>query len=418
MPLLRSFGALSVGEAMARVISLVAVVVAARVLDPGGFGVVILGVTLVNWFRLVVDGGTELLTMRDVSREPERFREIAEPVLALRLALSLVACGLFVGIAMLLAPSPSDRLTLALFALSLPPIALNPRWMVIGLQSSKAVAVGNIGSQAVLAVGVLALVNDAHDGEVVALLSALGELVYCACVIHAVARRVGLPHPRVRLESWRSTLRASSPLLLNQAARAVMYSADLMIIAVVLTSSDLGLYGAAYRPVLFVSGIIGLFAASFLASYSASAQSRDLFRRATLAAVAISVPLAVVMSVTADPFVTLVFGDGYTRAAIPLAILAWSLPLLALSVPYSSALIAAERQITLMWHSVAGAALNIVANVVLIPSYGINAASATTVASFLVVLLLNHRSAVRSGLAPEPGVILARIPRPAGGVNR
>src|SRR5436309_14712319 len=93
--LLRSFSTLAAGETIARLVGLATVLLLARRLGAAGFGIVTLGLTLVGWFGLAVDSGTELLNVRDVARRPNEFREIASRVLGLRLTISLAAAGVF-----------------------------------------------------------------------------------------------------------------------------------------------------------------------------------------------------------------------------------------------------------------------------------------------------------------------------------
>src|SRR5204862_10841 len=139
--LIRSFSTLAIGEVLARLAGLATVLLLARRLGPAGFGVITLGLTLVGWFGLVADSGTELLNVREVARRPDEFREIASRVLGLRLTLSIVAAGAFALGVELLARSDAVRSTVVLFALALPGLALNLRWMVLGIHRARAIAV-------------------------------------------------------------------------------------------------------------------------------------------------------------------------------------------------------------------------------------------------------------------------------------
>jgi O-antigen/teichoic acid export membrane protein len=287
-------------------------------------------------------------------------------------------------------------------------IALNLRWMALGVQSSKAVASGNIGSQLLLAVGVLVLVNEPNDRELVPLLTAGSELLYGLVVAAVVARRFGIPRPAIRLDRWSQTIRAGLPVMGTNFARAVVYSADLFLIALMLDRSRVGVYAAAYRPVLFGISLVGLFATSFLASLSAAnrEQGHELFVRMARIAPAITLACALAISVAAAPLVHLVFGSAYAGAAVPLAILAWSIPIVAMTGPYTASLFAADRQAVVLRQNALAAALNVAFNLAVIPLFGIRGAAVTTVLSFATVLALNYRSAVRLGLAPRVTMIL------------
>jgi PST family polysaccharide transporter len=409
--LVRSFGALAVGEVGARVLGFVAIVWMARQLEPAGFGLVTLGATLVVWFSLVVDSGTEVLKTRDISRDPHRLKEIAEPVIGLRLALSLVAVAVFVLAASFAAEQPSDRKLLWLFALVLPATALNLRWMVLGVGASKTVAVANIASQVLFMTGVLILVRNRHDIWDVPVLQAGGALIYAVVVLGALTRRFGLIRPRIDLSAWLTTLRESFPLFVNAVARTVVYSFSIILIAVLLGREDVGLYGAASKPVLFFIGAIGLFSISFLASFSAAttAEIPGLFSRVLRVALVVTVPAALSLSIGAKLFVRFAYGENYSGASMALALLAWSLPFMVIAALYGNVLIARNHQKALMRNNVVAAAFAVVASLVAVHFMGIEGAAVATVASHLLVALLNQRECVRRDFAP--GLTLAlRVP--------
>lgn len=397
------FATLAVGESIASLFGLLAIVLLARRLGPDGFGLFALGTTLVAWFALVVDSGTEFLNIRDISRRPDRFREIAEPVLGLRLALAAPAAIVMVVITLVVPATESDRHVLWLFALVLPVIAVNPRWMVLGIGASKPVAAGNVLRQVVLVTGTVLFVEGAHDVAVAPVLQIVAELAYGVVILITVGLRIGWIRPRVDIAKWRSTLVQSLPLMGNQFARAVVYSADLFLVAAFVGGKAVGYYGGAAKPVLFLSGVLSLLNVSFLTSFSAGGsreQSQALFRTAIRSAAAITAAVATIGAILSPVIVTVLYGQSYAPAATALTILILSTPVLALTGIYSMTLIAADQQRVLMRNNWCGAAFNVAANLVVIPLAGIEGAAAVTVVAELLNLALNSRSAASRGLAP------------------
>lgn len=401
--MVRNFGTLAVGEAVARLLALVALIVLARRLEPGGFGLITLGTTLVVWFGLLVDSGTEVLNVRDIARRPDRLKEIAESMLGLRLTLSIVTVAAFVLAVLIASPDSPDRDTLVAFALLLPVIALNLRWTVLGVGGAMAVAAGNIASQLFILLGVLLAVARKHDVLAVPLLQSGGELLYALIVAGAVALRFGALRPRVDLQAWRITLRASLPLLVHRLARTAVFSFDVLLIAVILGRTETGFYGAAYKPILLLVGGMALWFHAFLASYSAASPEdrRRLFGRTVATSFVTTLLIAIVLSSGSKLIVGTVYGAQYAPAAAALAILVWTVPVLALVGPYANALIAVDRQDVLMRSSLVAAGLNVSAGMVVIPLAGIRGAAMVTVVSELVLLVLVHGGAVRRGLAPS-----------------
>jgi O-antigen/teichoic acid export membrane protein len=413
--LIRSFSTLAVGEAFARGAGFVTILVLARELGPYAFGLVVLGTALANWFGLVADSGTEILTMRNVSRQPKRFRSIAEHVLGLRLALSAVATILFVIAILLVVGTDSFRREVLLpFALMIPAIALNLRWVVLGIDASRSVAIANISSQLLLMVGVLMLVSGEHNARIVGLIAAAAQLLYAVVILGAAFRRFGPLRPRVDLQRWRRTLTDSLPLMASQVARGVLYSFNLFLIAVILGAGKAGFYGAALKPVLFVMGVTGMFSTAFLASFSAArsdSRRHELASRTVRLGAVASLPVAALMTVAAPVAVPLLYGGSYEPAIAPFAIAAWAIPTMGLGMPYSTALIAADRQRTLLKHNLVGAAFMIAGSLVAIPLFGIEGAAVMMVAGFALVVVLNHRTSVALGLLlPLLATLRSRTP--------
>ena len=406
---LRSFATLLTGEAAARLLGLVAILVLARRLGPHDYGIVAFAIALVGWFGIVVDSGTETLTVRDIARDPSRFRHIAERVLGLRLAISVVATGAFVAGVELFAHG-RVRDTVVLFAVALPAIALNPRWMVLGIREARAIAVGNICARAVLAAGALLLVHSGADLRRVPFVQATSEVVYAATILAIVGRRFGLVRPRIDVPAWISTLRQSAPLFVNGVARAAYYSFDVIAVELLLGPKQAGIYSVGTKPALFFAGAFGLFSISFLSSFSAaSAQApeaaRELMRHAVKLTSVVSFPLAGALSLAAVVIVPAAFGDSYRAATAVLAVAAWGIPLTGLGVPYSSVLIAAGRQADVMRNHVLAACVLIVADLILIPVVGIVGAAAVAAGSAGLGSWLNFRSCKRAG-----GAVFGRLP--------
>jgi O-antigen/teichoic acid export membrane protein len=412
MAVLRSFVALAVGEGAGRLFGLFAVILLARRLGADNFGLITIGLAAISWFAIVVDSGTELMTIRDVSRNPTRFRELADRVVGLRLAVCSAAIVLYVIGVFALSRSVFDRDVLLRFGLVLPAIALNLRWMVLGVRGAKAVAIGNTLARAAILAGVVLFVSGRGDVVRVPYLEAVGEVVYGVVIIAIVARRFGFVRPKIDLEAWRAMLRGGVPLMISGAARTTVITFDVILIGLALGPGSAGNFGAAARVSAFVAATIGLFSVSFLSAYSASdhAQAVGLARWAGRLLFPLGLVVALVLSLGSTVIVPLLYRHGYSSAEPVLSVVAWSIPLSALQMPYATALIAGHRQRVLMRNSVAVAVFMIVADSIAIPLGGIVAAAGIRIASSALGLLLNSRSAVEHGLAPPLSEMLA-LPR-------
>jgi hypothetical protein len=251
-------------------------------------------------------------------------------------------------------------------------------------------------------------------------LEALSEATYAAVVIVLAAKAYGFVRPKIDVAAWKATLREGFPLLVYGACRATILTVDVVMIALILGHPQAGLYGVALKPAAFFLGAIGLFSVVLLSGYSAAPDSETtkLFRRSVLLGSVSMTGVAIVLTAAA-PLITLVFGHDYRGAATAMAVLAWTLPLAGLSVPYGSVLIARHRQDVLMHNNIVGTVFYVVVNAIVITWVGISAAAGVRVATYAMLLLLNHNACVRRGLAPSLSAVFAgRFPRVVPGRGR
>jgi O-antigen/teichoic acid export membrane protein len=412
---LRSFGTLLAGEGAARVFGLLSIIILARQLGPHGFGPVVFGTSLLAWYWLVVDNGTQVASTPEIARNPAAFAPAVRPVLGLRIALSVTAAVVLVLGAQVFSNNEASAQLYSLFAITLPIVALNPRWLVLGVGESRLLAVANVVAQAVVLAGVVTLVHGPHDVNRVPFIVAASELLAAIVLLAGLARRFGLLWPRVELGAWWNTLRHGGPLMVGSASRGLLLSFDLLVIVYALGPGSAGYYGAATKPVLFAGTVAGLFSLSLLPSISAASASDawHLYRRAARSAAAVSTAGALCLSVGAGVFVDIVYGDEFGPAAGVLTILALRIPFMAMSGVYTSVLIAGGQQVQLMRNNIGGAAVNVVGVLAAVKLFGIEGAATVSVCSAAVISFLNHRSSVRAGLVPPWRMPARRSLRPS-----
>jgi O-antigen/teichoic acid export membrane protein len=291
----------------------------------------------------------------------------------------------------------------------LPAIAVNLRWMVLGVGGAKAVAVGNVAARAVLALGVLVFVHRASHHHPLGLhrvpfLAAAAELVYALVILGAVARRFGLVVPKIDLRAWIATLRESLPLLASALARAAFYAFDVVAIELIRGPHSVGIYTAASKPVLFITSAIGLFSISFLSSLSGlrGPAARRLLQKALRASLLLSIPIAAVLSAASILIVPFLFGHAYERSSTILAVLAWRTPIVAATSLYGGVLITANLQRRVMRNNVLGALFLVAGDVAAIPLVGLMGAAVVSVAGAVLILALNYSDVRRLDPGSDP----------------
>jgi O-antigen/teichoic acid export membrane protein len=198
---------------------------------------------------------------------------------------------------------------------------------------------------------------------------------------------------------------------------AVTY-ADALIVRSSLGQRDTGLYGAAYRLVLVLQFLPSIYLDSAYRTMAhLAAEAREAFGtfvdRSTAGLFLLSLPFAVGGLLIGDRVLVLAFGSAFAPAAPAFRALLWSLPFAFPSWMLISAVVVGDRPQTAGW--ILGGAFvgNVAVNLAVVPTFGIEAAGWTTVATEACItvaasLVLHKRGVpVRWPVLAAPGAVAA-----------
>ncbi len=168
---------------------------------------------------------------------------------------------------------------------------------------------------------------------------------------------------------------------------------DILMLSRMRPLEDVGLYGAAYRLfnfALMVPASLSLALYPLMASLMQRDQAQliRLGRTAFRYLFALTLPIAIAMSMVGKDALVLLFGEDFQSAAITVSVLAWAL------VPYGVVrynaylLFAADRQNVDLIINIVMSLLNVLLNLVLIPKYGHLGAAVATLSSIIIYLVL------------------------------
>jgi len=176
-----------------------------------------------------------------------------------------------------------------------------------------------------------------------------------------------------------------------------------------------GLYTAAYRICFLVILIGHSLQIAYLPALSRAAHQRSsafvslLVNRALEFSAALAVPMTVGGILLAGPLLIHLFGPEYGQGAEAFRLLLVSVSFLFVNGVFGQTLLAHDRIRVLMWIQALGASLNVVLNLILIPSHGIVGAAAATVAAEGLILTLYYLACRRLGLDLGLGFLIKPI---------
>lgn len=406
-----------------RLISMATAVVTLRYLThyfgPASWGQASTALAYLAVVYAVVDFGLPALAARDLAAGGDQFA-MADSV-ALRVVIGVLAIPVAGGGALLL--YHGDRTVLGAVMVVLPTLLIGGL-TDLALSSMTARARGTAIAgldvfSGLVSLGAALLCASLHVSVAGYMALTMGATVTGALAAIGAARRRGGLAVSFDLGRLRTRLRQSAPLALVGALNVAYLRADMLILAAFRGPRDVGYYAVAYRiiePIMFVPAVV---MASALPAYmSAGPLGRQrTAQRCLTALAALALPMVVVGLIMSRTMIRIVAGPAFNGSVLPFDVLLIGAGISYVNGVYGNLLIAEGRQRLLVRLTASVLALNVVANLIVIPLWGPVAAAATTtgcevVAGVWVAILFrrNVTSEVRvlSGWAAYAAAIFPR----------
>jgi len=187
----------------------------------------------------------------------------------------------------------------------------------------------------------------------------------------------------------------SLPLLVLSSLGLTMTWTDTLMLGYFTSPDKVGLYNGA-TPVLQIlqlipASIVFIYVplASEFIGRGHLAKVREIYKKLTKLGWLLSFPIFLTIFLFAKEVLLVFFGEGYTGAIMPLRILMVGYILVSLFGPVDFTLLSFGKTKFLLMNASIAALVNIVLNILLIPTIGIIGASLATVTSWVVSCLLN-----------------------------
>ncbi len=393
-----------------------------RILGPDNAGKYYTAIVVIGFAEIFTNFGLNLLTARDVARQPDRGALYLTNTSLLRLVLWCLAMPLLAGYVAVRQLTGSPMATDTLWAIGLLALALIPGNLNAALTSlfqarermvlPAGVSIVSTLAKVTLGAWVL-LIGYGFVG-----LAAVAILVnwITFSILGVLAIRAGITASRtVSVVAMGAMTTAALPLMLNHLLQTVFFKIDVLLLDQIKGSTVVGWYSAAYKwvdatliiPAYFTMALFPLLSRRALADPAGLRRAYDAGLRLLIA---IALLVALVTTVLAEELVLVLAGRQYLpHGAIALQIMIWFLPLSFANGLTQYVLIAVDRQRWITWSFALAASFNVVANLILIPRFSYSGAAVVTILSELV-LLVPFRWRLRDlGHAP----LLALLWRPA-----
>ncbi len=396
------FLSLALGETAARVVAFAATAYLARKLGASGFGQIAFALAVVSHFGIALTAGVGELSARDVARDPHGVHKIVGTAIALRLILASFAIVAIFLVASVLHIDETTRNVTWLYSFAVIPFALDTNWAYKGLGRTNRVAIALVLAQLVSLVLIIMLVTSRFHVSRVPLIQVAADSAAALFLLLPLMRgRWLLPS----IESVRTLARQVRIVTVSRMMRTVIVSFDVVLLGLMVSNQQVGLYSAAYRIVFFVMAILYAAQAAFVSDIARArdqgAEMSAVLSRAIALGLLVTIPFAVGAAVVAGPLIGTIFGEEYVDGAVALKLLLVGLVLLAMHGATRNVFLSIHRNDVELRLIGAGVVTNIILTLLLIPRYGINGAALATVGGEAAILLGVFTWLYRHGIRPS-----------------
>jgi O-antigen/teichoic acid export membrane protein len=407
---LKNFSALFTADVLSKLLTLLAVGYLARTLDSDAFGRIAFAESLLLGALVAADFGLEWYGVREIARSSATVRDNVATVSSLRLVLFACALTVFALLPVVLRTPVDVRIMIWLFGLSLIPNALLFEWVFCGLERMEIVALGRLLRSGLYSLMILTFVQGNQTVLAAPISYFIATAIGAAVLLVIYIRDFGLPRVEWQLRRWRGVLAGSAPFAFNVLMLRGYYSMSMIVLAMYVSDSAVGIFSAAYRPVLVLVPLGGyLMTAVFPPlARAGDAESREfqrLSRRLVTVVVMCAAPILVGSLMHPQSVMQVLFGSQYTSGGDAFRVLAVSLPVMWMSMVYGTLLMATDRAARFVAGVVAGLATSGLLCIVLVPIHGIEGAVWSILGGQLTCLLF-FWSSLPAGVRSIPWVEL------------
>ncbi|MBF0252771.1 MAG: oligosaccharide flippase family protein [Candidatus Omnitrophica bacterium] len=370
----------------------------ARVLEVKTFGKYEFSLSFYTFFGYIAAFGMNKIGMREVARVHEDSSEkvslFTGNLLSLRLILSLLSYALlFAAVMMINKPQEMKNLILlngsALFF-----GFLSLEWLFIGIEKMQYVLVSRVVKAATFLLLALLMVKGPESLMFVAAARVISVVAGIFVLLFFYGKIYGKIKLHKNYDTWKYILRASYPIFATTIMTGIYLKLDSIMLGFMKTNTDVGLYSAVYRIILFFVGIRALALTSIFpalsVSFKRSKEELDtLVTVSTKTALFFMVPISIILFFGAPQIIDIVLGSSYLKGVDAFRILCFSLFILGLNFVFNQLQIACDRENIYLRIIIFGVLTNIVLNALLIPRFGIEGAAAATVAADIAALIVS-----------------------------
>lgn len=369
-----------------------------RVLQPDHIGKCDFGQSIVNYFSLIASLGITTYAIREcsvVSKDKKKLSNLASQIFSISILTTLVAYILLVISLLFFKQLEEYRLLILIQSTSIVMITLGADWLNSAMEDFRYITIRTFCFQIISLIIMLLFVKEPEDYLKYAMISVFSSSG--ASIVNIWYRRRYCKVTFTTHIDWKKHIGPIILLFVMLLSQLIFSNADKTMLGIMKSDYEVGIYSTAVKITNIVRQVVTAILWVIMPRLSLYFAGKDydkinnFLRRILSFIIVISLPCVVGVEVMAKEIILLIAGKNYMGSVLALRILMISLffSFFGGSFIGNIILLPAKREKDFMIVCCITAVVNVVANAVFIPYFGVYGASATTAFSeFLIFVLL------------------------------
>ena len=376
------------------ILALVGIGFITRYLGTQGFGDYSTVLAFFAFFGSAADFGLYAITAREISRPDADERKILGNAFTFRL-LSSVLVFLITPLFVYFLPYSHDvKLGILIAAAS---FVFSSTYMVLNGVFQKNLAMDKVATAEVIGKFIqIAIIITAvkHDlGFTVIIMSVLASMIFnFFTVLFLVQKHIPLKL-QFDFSYWKKFFKEAAPLGASSLVVFVYFKIDTILLSILKTNTEVGIYNAAYKvienvsyiPAMITGLIFPMFSRHIFSDKKHFSHLADETLKVFLILV---VPMIIGTLFLSEGIIHLIGGNAFASASNTLRILIFALTFIFFGGLFNNILIASNHQKKMLWAFIGCAVFNIVANIIFIPQFSYTASAVISVITELSVAVI------------------------------
>ena len=377
-----------ISKIVASLLGLATIAIITRYLGKSGFGDYTTIIIYLTFFATIADLGLTLVTVQLISKPDADEKKIIGSLFGFRLVSAFFFLGLAIFISIFLPYSNIVKIGIAITALSF--LFVNFNQILVGIFQKNLrmdkVAIAEIISRAFLFISIYLVYF--FDYGLIGILIATVISNFISFLFHYFfARKFVKAKILFDFGVWRQIISQSWPIAITIFFNLIYLRADTIILSLIKSSEEVGIYGAAYRVIDVLVTVPFMFAGIILPVLTKNwAEKNKIFFNIVLqksfdVMVIMAIPMLIGTFFTAGDIINVIAGHSFSQSSLVLKILMIASSFIFIGTMFSHAIIAIEKQKQIIGAYVFVAITSLIAYFIFIPRFSYLGAAWVTVYS-------------------------------------